>query len=135
MATFDPPEATVRQWVASFQAEPPLHTLFPLVLPNGKSIPGVHIVCSKCQERISGDRVHGRVIQSLAHVVTVDANGHCVRCNRLTNVRCRFRAEGQNVTVEWPDSAGQWHCADYRIPTRWERAARRWRAFWKGLDR
>jgi hypothetical protein len=45
-----------------FENEPPLHSLFPLTLSNGKTVPAIHIACSKCNAQISGDRIHGRVI-------------------------------------------------------------------------
>jgi hypothetical protein len=83
-------DAKARAWISQFQNEPPLYTLLPLILANGKSVPGVHVVCSTCSGRISGDRVHGRVIQSLPHVVTVTANGYCEPpriCRRLHSLR------------------------------------------------
>lgn len=135
MATFDPPEATVRKWIDSFRADPPLHTLFPVKLQNGKSVPAVHIVCSTCRDSLSGDRIHGRVVQSLPNVITVDANGYCQRCNRLTNVRCRFRTEGQDAVVEWPGSDGRWRRMEYLVPTRWQRLAKHWRRFLARLNR
>lgn len=135
VAAFSPPEAIVEQWVAAFRADPPLHTLFPVVLNNGKSVPGVNIVCSTCRDSLSGDRIHGRVVQSLPHVVTVHANGYCQRCNRLTNVRCRFRTEGRDAVVEWPGSDGRWRRMEYLVPTRWQRLAKHWRRFLARLNR
>ena len=61
-------EAKTLGWITAFENEPPLHSLFPMTLSNGKTVPGVHVVCSKCNAQISGDRIHGRVVQSLPHV-------------------------------------------------------------------
>jgi hypothetical protein len=86
--------------------EPPLHWLFPLTLSNGKTVPAIHIVCSKCNAQISGDRIQGRVITSLPHVITVSANGHCDVCQRMTHFDCRFWTEGQKNVIEWLGSNG-----------------------------
>ena len=117
-------EAKTLGWIAAFEAEPPLHTLFPVALSNGKTVPGVHIVCSRCNAQISGDRIHGRVIQSLKHVITVSANGHCDLCKRMTHIDCRFRTEGQQNVIEWLGSNGYWQARSLRQPTLGEKIAR-----------
>ncbi len=102
------PEREVRDWIAAFERDPPLFMQFPLSLRNGKSIPGVHVVCSACHCQISGDRVRGRVIQYLPHVATIRANAMCTRCDRITHVDCRFRADGKIAVVEWLGTNGRW---------------------------
>lgn len=95
------PEREVRDWVAAFERDEPLYGQFPLTLANGRSIPGLHVVCSECNCRISGDRVRGRVVQSLPSVTTVTANAMCTRCDRITHVDCRFRSVEQTAVLEW----------------------------------
>jgi hypothetical protein len=111
-------------WITAFKNEPPLHAQFPVKLVNGKSVPAVLVVCSKCGGSISGDRVHGRVSQSLPHVVTVSANGYCEPCNRMTHVDCRFRATGDETVVEWLSSNGYWQATELRQPSLIERVTR-----------
>lgn len=100
-------ERAARDWVAAFERDRPLYEQFPLTLANGRSIPGLHVVCSECACRISGDRVRGRVVQSLPHVITVAANGMCTRCDRITHIDCRFRSDEQTAVLEWL-AHGQW---------------------------
>ncbi len=118
------PEGKARDWITAFESEPPLHTHFPVRLPNGKSVPGVHVVCSCCNGRISGDRIHGRVIQSLPHVVTVSANGYCEPCDHMTHIDCRFRSVSDETLIEWLSSGGQWQAKAIRKPTLGEKLAR-----------
>jgi hypothetical protein len=122
-------EATTLSWIAAFDKEPPLFSLFPVTLVNGKTVPGVHVVCSKCKATISGDRVHGRVIQSLANVVTVAANGYCEQCDRMTHIDCRFRAMADETVVEWMSSNGRWYAKELRRPTLTEKVIREARRF------
>jgi len=103
-----PPEREVRNWVNAFERDPPLYTLFPRRLKNGTSIPGVHVACSACNCRISGDRVRGRVTQLLPDVLTVAANAMCTRCDRVTHVDFRFRADKTTTVVEWLAGNGRW---------------------------
>lgn len=117
-------EATTLSWIAAFDNEPPLYSLFPVTLMNGKTVPGVHVVCSRCDNRISGDRVHGRVIQSLANVVTISANGYCEQCHRMTHIDCRFRAKARETVVEWLGSNGCWYAKELRRPTLTEKVIR-----------
>jgi hypothetical protein len=98
----------VRDWIAAFERDPPLYSQFPLTLQNERSIPGLHVVCSTCQCTISGDRVRGRAMQSLPHVVTVIANAMCTRCDRITHINVRFRADGEIAVVEWLGRNGRW---------------------------
>jgi len=98
----------VRDWIVAFERDPPLFTQFPVTLKNGRSIPGVHVVCSSCRCTISGDRVHGRAIQSLPHVISVRANSMCTRCDRMTHIDFRFRADREIAVVEWLASNGRW---------------------------
>ena len=86
-------EANARSWITAFKNEPPLHSRFPLTLSNGKQVPGIHVVCASCDNRLTGDRIHGRVVQSLPYVLTVSANGYCPQCDRMTHVYFRFRLE------------------------------------------
>lgn len=125
-------EAKVRGWVTEFQRDPPLHQSFPVTLKNGKLLPGVHVVCSKCRNRISGDRVHGRTVQSLPHVLTVSVNGFCAECDRLTHIDCRFRADGSQTIVEWLGAHGQWHAKEMRLPTLADKVSRWLRAITSG---
>ena len=122
-------DAKVRGWIAAFDTEPPLHTLFPVELLNGKTVPGIHVVCSQCKGHISGDRVHGRVIQSLANVVTVAANGYCEQCDRMTHIDCRFRGTADETVVEWLSSNGCWYAKELRRPTLTEKVVREARKF------
>jgi len=117
-------EAKALGLMTDFDNEPPLHSLFPLTLSNGKTVPGVHIVCSKCNAQISGDRIHGRVIQSLRNVVTVSANGHCEQCGRLTHIQCRFRTNDRETLVEWLGGNGYWQVRELRQRTLGEKIAR-----------
>ena len=117
-------DAKARGWIAAFASEPPLYTLFPVKLANGKSVPGVHVVCSGCNGRISGDRIHGRVIQSLPDVVMVSASGFCEPCNRMTHIDCRFRVQKDKTVVEWLASNGHWQTRELRKPTVVEKITR-----------
>jgi hypothetical protein len=94
------------------------------MLINGKSVPAVHVVCSNCSGRISGDRIHGRVIQSLPHVVAISANGYCEHCARMTHIDCRFRAGANDTIVEWLSSNGYWQARSLRPSTLVDRIAR-----------
>jgi hypothetical protein len=94
-----------------------LHSQLPITLKNGESVPGVYVICNGCGNHISGDRVHGRVIRSLPHVVTIEANGLCEPCDRLTHIHCRFRASGDRTLIEWLGSNGRWHAREHRQPT------------------
>jgi hypothetical protein len=111
------PEREVRDWIAAFERDPPLFAQFPLTLRNGRSIPGVHVVCSTCRCTISGDRVHGRVTQFLPHVISVSANAMCTRCDRLTHLDFRFRADRELAVVEWLAGNGRWQARPMRPRT------------------
>ena len=117
-------EAKTLGWITAFASEPPLHTQFPVKFVNGKSVPGVHVVCSCCNGQISGDRVRGRVTQSLPNVITVSANGYCEQCNRMTHIDCRFRAQKDETLIEWLASNGHWHARELRQPTVVEKITR-----------
>ena len=117
-------EAKTQGWITAFQNEPPLHSQFPVTLKNGKTVPGVHVVCAQCNNQISGDRVHGRLTQSLPHVLTISANGYCEECDRLTHVDCRFRANANDTVVEWRGSNGYWQARELRQTTLAEKIAR-----------
>jgi hypothetical protein len=110
-------EGNIAAWLTAYKGDAPLHSQLPITLKNGKSVPGVHITCNNCGSQISGDRVRGRVIQSLPHVVTIEANGLCEPCDRLTHINCRFRANGDETLIEWLGSNGLWHAREYRQPT------------------
>ena len=118
----------------AFETDAPLYTQFPVTLANGRAIPGVQVVCSKCDERLTGDRLRGRVIQSLAHVVTVSANGYCVCCHRLTHVDFRFRATPQATIVEWLANNGRWQAREMPQPTGLARVVS-WLRGWSRLIR
>ena len=118
-------EGKMHQWIAAFRSDPALHTLFPVTLMNGKLLPGVHVACSNCGNRISGDRVHGRTVQSLPHVLTVSASGYCAECDRLTHIDCRIRANASDTIVEWLGTNGNWQARELRQPTFAEKV-RRW---------
>jgi len=109
-------EAKALAWTTAFAGDPALHSQFPVRLMNGKSVPGLHVACRKCGSPLSGDRVRGRVIQSLPHVVTVTANGYCDVCKRMTHIDCRFRTQGQQSIVEWLGSNGYWQAREMRKP-------------------
>ena len=125
-------EAKTQGWITAFQNEPPLHSQFPVTLKNGKTVPGVHVVCAQCNNQISGDRVHGRLTQSLPHVLTISANGYCEECDRLTHVDCRFRSNSDGTVVEWLANNGYWQARELRQPTMAEKFAHgaRWLAAW-----
>lgn len=110
-------DAKAQGWIAAFASEPPLYTLFPVKLANGNSVPGVHVVCSGCNGRISGDRIHGRVIQSLPDVVTISAHGYCEECKRMTHIDCRFRVRKDETLIEWLAANGCWQARELRQPT------------------
>ena len=110
-------EGDVAAWLTSYKTDAPLHSQMPITLQNGKAVPGVHVVCSSCGNRISGDRVRGHVIQSLPHVVTIAANGFCGPCDRLTHIDCRFRATADETVVEWLASNRCWQAKEMRQPT------------------
>jgi hypothetical protein len=112
-------------WLSTYKRDAPLYSQFPVTLKNGKSVPGVHVVCNTCRGRISGDRVRGRVIQSLPHVVTVSANGYCEQCDRMTHIDCRFRANADETVVEWLASNGYWQAKEMRQPTLGEKITQR----------
>jgi len=115
----------IAAWVAAYKRDLPLHNQFPIVLKNGKSVPGMHVICNNCGNHISGDRLRGRVIPSLPHVVTIDANGVCEPCDRLTHIDCRFRASGDEALIEWLGSTGLWQAREYRQPTLTEKITKR----------
>ena len=117
-------DAKTRGWLAEFESDPPLHKIFPVTLINGTSVPGIHIVCSNCSGSISGDRIRGRVIKSLPHVLTVSANGYCEKCDRLTHVDCRFRSSADGTLIEWLAANGCWQARELRQPTLAEKIAR-----------
>lgn len=124
------PEAQARQWVAAFERDPLLTTQFPLQLVNGSTVPGIHLGCSGCGDRIANDRIHGLVTRPLPHVVTVAANEYCEACDRMTHIDCRFRVQAGKAVVEWLDGNG-WQAKVMRLPTLLERiihAARRLKA-------
>src|SRR5437773_2635449 len=110
-------EGNVAAWLTAYKEDAPLHGQFPITLRNGKSVHGVHVICNKCCNHISGDRVRGRVIRSLPHVVTIEANGLCEPCDRLTHINCRLRANGNETLIEWLGSNGLWHAREYRQPS------------------
>ena len=118
------PEAKVSEWIRAFDADPPLYMHFPLTLTNGTCVPGLHVVCSNCQGTLSGDRVHGRVIQSLKHVITIAANGLCGRCSLITHIDCRFRSNGHETVIEWLGSNGRWQSRAMRPVSLVERLVR-----------
>lgn len=129
-------QAKARAWITDFHRERPLYVQFPLRLANGMSVPGIHVTCSSCNGRISGDRVHGRVVPSLPHVVTVSANGFCEQCNRLTHVDCRFRVHGGETVIEWLATNGRWQARELRQPMpmyKVRQAARRLLEWAKGM--
>lgn len=127
-------EETARGWMAAFNSDEPLYKQFPVRLINGKTVPGIRVVCNPCGQHLTGDRLRGRVVQSLPHVVSVSANGMCVVCERLTHVDFRLRAHPCETVVEWLATNGQWQAKEVRPSTLLERvvgAARRLRAKWR----
>lgn len=115
-------EETARGWMAAFNSDEPLYKQFPVRLINGKTVPGIRVVCSPCGQHLTGDRLRGRVVQSLPHVVSVSANGMCVVCERLTHVDFRLRAHPGETMVEWLATNGQWQAKEVRPSTLLERA-------------
>lgn len=110
-------EGKIAAWLAAFERDAPLHNQLPITLKNGKSVPNVHVTCSNCGGHISGDRVRGRITHWLPHVVTIEANGLCEPCDRLTHIDCRFRVSGGRTLIEWLGSNGLWYSRDYRQTT------------------
>lgn len=122
MVALDPkvPESRVLGLIAAYERDASLAAQFPVRLVNGKVVPAINLTCSCCGRRLPEDAVHGRVFQSLPHVVTVEANGLCEPCNRLTHLDCRFRASDDLTTIEWLGSGGRWMAREYRPPTWFE---------------
>lgn len=112
---------TARAWSAAFEADLPLYQQFPIALKNGKKVPGVRVVCGTCDQHITGDRLRGRVMRLIPHVVTVAANGYCVCCERLTHVDFRIRASADTTVVEWLARNGQWQAREIYQLTIFER--------------
>jgi hypothetical protein len=119
------PERNFVVWLTAYKLDAPLHSQFPITLKNGKSVPGVHVICNSCGNHLSGDRLRGRIIQSLAHVVTIEANGLCEQCERLTHIDFRLRANGEETLIEWLSGNGQWQAREYRQPTLKEKISKR----------
>jgi len=114
----------IAAWLSAFKRDAPLHSQMPIKLQNGKSVPGLNVICNNCGHSLSGDRVRGRVIRSLPHVVTIEANGLCEPCDRLTHVNCRIRATEDETLIEWLGGNGLWQAREYRQPTLAEKIAR-----------
>jgi hypothetical protein len=110
-------EGHIAAWLSAYKQERPLHSQFPITLKNGKSVPGLLVVCNNCGDHITGDRVRGRIIYLLPHVVTIEANGFCEPCERITHIDCRFRTNGDETLIEWRSSNGLWQAREYRQPT------------------
>ena len=94
--------------IASFRRDPPLHTSFPVTLPNGAVVTGFNAQCGTCGETVDPAMVHGRLFLSLPTVQTIDANAYCVACQRLIHVDARFRAVDDTYQFEYPNEHGQW---------------------------
>lgn len=112
-----------RAWGAAFESDLPLHKQFPVTLTNGKKVPGVRVVCGTCDQHLTGDRLRGRVVRLIPHVVTVAANGYCICCERLTHVDFRIRASVDRTVVEWLARNGQWQAREIYKTTMLERIA------------
>ena len=117
-------DGKIAAWLSAYKREAPLYSQMPITLQNGKSVPGLHVVCSSCGNQISGDRVRGRVVQSLPNVVTIAANGFCEPCDRITHIDCRIRTNGGETLIEWLASNGAWNAREYRQPTLAEKITR-----------
>jgi hypothetical protein len=50
-------------------------------------------------------------------VVTVRANAMCTRCDRLTHIDARIRADGEIAVVEWLGTNGRWQARPMRPPS------------------
>ena len=121
-------------WITAYETEVPLHALFPIRLTNGKRVQGIHLICSRCGNAISGNHLRGRVAEPLPHVVMVTANGMCARCNHLTHVDCRFRATANKTVVEWRGPSGNWYSRKMRPQPLLEEIVgrvRRWAAWFR----
>lgn len=118
-------DGTIAAWLSAYKRDAPLYSQMPITLKNGKSVPGVHVICNTCGNNLSGDRVHGRVVQSLPNVVTIAANGYCEPCDRLTHIDCRLRANGDETAIEWLAGNGIWQAREYRLPTLAEKIVKR----------
>jgi len=101
-----PPQVT-RQ-IASFRCDPPIHGRFPLTLINGAVVKGLEARCANCSQTIDPEYVHGRVLDSLPTVKTLDVNAYCVPCERLIHIDGRFRAVDDTYQFEYPNERGQW---------------------------
>lgn len=110
-------DGDVAAWLSAYEVDAPLYSQMPVALTNGESVPGLHIVCKKCGHNLSGDRVRGRVIRSLRHVVTISANGFCEPCDQITHIDCRLRANVEETLIEWLGANGTWQGREYRRPT------------------
>ena len=116
----DVPDSRVLALVAAYERDATLASQFPLRLGNGNEVPTMRISCSCCGASLPDETVHGRVFRSLPHVVTVEANGWCEPCLRLTHLDCRFRAGTDLTMVEWLGSNGRWMAREYRQPNGFE---------------
>lgn len=122
------PEHRVRGWLTAFETDAPLASHFPRTLSNGDIVPGLHVVCTCCGQRITPDAVRGQVLQSLPHVLTVEGNGLCEVCDRLTHIDCRFRSNHNGTVIEWCDESGRWlrkPCQRPTLRSRIERVCRK----------
>lgn len=111
----------MREWVAAFERDPPLHHSFPIKLPNGSVLHKVVGICSACGKPVDPDHVHGRVIASMANVTTVDAHAYCIPCQQITNLHFRLRPVRSHYEIEWCGTDGIWRRRDGRPPTRFVR--------------
>ena len=64
-------------------------------------------------------------------VATVEANGYCIVCQKITHLHCRFRAHEKTYKVEWLGLDGKWY-AKVANPTPWWRRAALF--FWGGCE-
>lgn len=101
------PPQVVRQ-IASFRRDPTLRGQFPLTLINGAVVKGLEAKCAQCHQPIDPEFVHGRVLDSLPTVKTLDVNAYCVPCERLIHIDVRFRAVDDTYQLEYPSGHGPW---------------------------
>ncbi len=78
----------VQAWIRAIESDQTLCLSSPLVLPNGEQVTTLTGVCSACNQAIEPAMVRGRLLWSLPTVATVEGNGYCSTCQRITHLHC-----------------------------------------------
>jgi len=116
------------RWAMAFEEDPPLHTQFPITLPNASVVFGVTCICAKCGNTVDKEMVHGRVFWSLPTVATTEATGYCKPCQVITRINCRFRPHENDFQIEWFGKDNRWRTQVMLSPSRWQKLVKRFKA-------